>query len=1341
MNTETPEQQSPVQQAAGYASKTRPGFWRSCARQLWRALLFLLLLCTVYMGGGRLLMSVLTTQKGEVELRLSHLLGTQVSIGTLDGSWYRFSPGFAVGGLVLQLDPADPGTRFAIDSGELSLDLWSTLKSGRLSLSHVALSGLELSLQQSANGRWSLRGLPPGDRDYKNLILNLLLETPDISLEETIVRLSLADGREIPLLSVYLQLENAERRHDIKLQFRPGANSPPQHALVQLVGDPRSAFRGDAYLSLVDLDLRPHLLGAMPADWQLETFAVNADLWLELDQRGLHSLKARIDDLQVNAAHADGAVVTLSSAVLNLGAWSEAAVAATDPVWRLTAQDIAMDFNEVLLAPGTINLRLPLDATQPWTLEAADLDVATLAAVAASLPLPDAGKVAVQELAPSGRLHSLILESDRSGNYPDGFLLRTQFEDIAVGAWRGAPAGTGLRGFAEVVAGRGFAEVDARDTSLYLPTLFRAPWNYGQLNTRISWALAPGEVLVSSTPIIVRSADMEGRVQFSLHNTGMGTPAYRSDLSLAVGMDWMNVAVHADYLPTLQRTADTMRWLDEALVGGRIVDSGFLLRNSSTLEPGLSSLTHSSWFRVENGVLRFLPDWPLVSTASAGVLVHDQYTDVISSEASISGINATQVRAQVRPFEGGGSLLDLRVEALAETAVGLDFLRDSPISQQVGQVLDGWEGGGNLQIEVELQQPLGGAQREQHVEVQARAMDSTLRVTPYQLDFTGLDGVINYDNDSGLQAGQLQARLFDKPITVDIDTLPAARGGAGSIRVTGAGRVEAATLAAWEGQSDFVRNILGFTTGEFTYRAQVDIPTGGSGTEVPRLQLSSDLVGVETALPAPFAKEADEVADLRMDLHFPLGTRELSLRYQDWLSGELILDDGSVARGQLYFGALNRDFNIRQSSADPQGLLISGELPVFNYDAWSEVALGFVAEDADAESAGLQDYLRLVDVDIGNLQVIGQEFTDIAVEVLFSEGSWHIHGSNETVSGNLEVPVADASPWQVGLDYLRFPPRPEPDPEATEVPEDIDLLEDVDPTSLPAFAFATDELSIGPSNLGSWSFDFAPGAGGAKISHLRMQEENSRISRVGTGNGNADTEADTDEGASVDWNYLAGVHNSRFSGVFAANDLSKVMPKWGHDANVVSRSANFDSVLTWPGSPLAFSLKKASGDLDMAINNGRFVDIESSSSRLLGAFNFDSLVRRLELDFSDIYQRGFSFDTIRGDLDFNDGVVAFATPLVIDGPSSRISIQGEINLPLETIAADMQVRIPLGENISMLAGLLGAWPIAVSTYIASKIFASQVEDFTTIIYRLEGPWSDPQAGFEPPEDAAIPATP
>ena len=66
----------------------------------------------------------------------------------------------------------------------------------------------------------------------------------------------------------------------------------------------------------------------------------------------------------------------------------------------------------------------------------------------------------------------------------------------------------------------------------------------------------------------------------------------------------------------------------------------------------------------------------------------------------------------------------------------------------------------------------------------------------------------------------------------------------------------------------------------------------------------------------------------------------------------------------------------------------------------------------------------------------------------------------------------------------------------------------------------------------------------------------------------------------------------------------------------------------------------------------------------------------------------------------------------------------------ETIAADVLVNLPLGQNVSVVAGILGAWPIAITTYVASRIFRDQLENFTTVLYRLEGPWDDPQAGFE-----------
>ena len=1322
-----------------------------------RTALTLLLLFTTYVTAGRLLMPALTTQKQDIEVRLTRMLGTPVAIGTIEGDWFRFSPGFALTNLVLQLDPADPQSRIVLAEAEITLDLWKTLLQGQPVLDLIEVNRIELALDQLADGRWTLRGLAPGARDYKDMILDLLLETPLITINESAVRVRLQDGRQLQLQSVFVQLQNQGREHELRLQFRPGAHNNPVLVHVGLNGNPRTRFTASMWVGASSLELHEQLVPFLPEDWQLDSITAAAELWADFDQTGLHSISGIVSNVGVHgtlgksSGQSAGESAGESAVPIDLANAGWRFSARRDPqrpqqatLWQLDLHELAFDWNSTPWNIPLLQLRLPLDSSAVWQLRADTLDMQMLAGIAATLPLPELALSAAQTLAPSGVLRHVLLESDRSGNYPDVFSLKGNFERLAVEAWRGAPAGNGFSGYVETSAHSGFVEVDAGNVSLYFPTLFREPWNYQHINSRVNWSLFDNGFRIGSTPILVSNEFLQGKVQFEVNNERLEDNKRSSTLSLMVGMEYMDLAIHSAYLPTLPRIAPTIAWLDTALQGGRIVNSGFILRTPIGRNTEPDSVTHASWYEVEQGVFKFLPEWPALEIASAHVAVHDQSTQVTSSAARIAGIEVQQVQAQVNPLAGGGSWLDVAVQAHTDTDSGIGFLRTSPLHETIGTALDNWKASGSLDLRVALGIPLGDTLKTQEIAVDVQSSDSTLRLNDQLLDISALNGLISYTHDKGLQAEQLSARIFDADVELGIVTLPNGPAGAKTIRVSSAGHAAIKALKAWEGQAAFVRNLLEFTEGELDYTARLDIPGKGSG-EQTHLRITSSLLGVTSHFPEPLRKSPDQTAKLQLDMHFNGSSHELQLSYSDWLSGALVLDEAGIDRGQLYFGMLNQTFNIRQTDEAASGLLINGDLSAFDYEEWSSVA-DRIAENTTG-GKGLKDYLRLIDVDIGRLHLLDQEFEDINVQVQYREGAWQIYGQNALLAGTIMLPDDTAQPWDVKLDYLRFPPKeiPEPPPEGEEAPpvEEIDLLEKVDPSGLPAFMFQTAELSIGENNLGSWKFTLTPDQDGAVITDFLMEEEASIITGM---TGDEDPEAPvtqpeiTEEtiGARIDWRYRNELHSSDFDGVFTAGDLSKVMPKWGHNANVVSSNARFIGGLAWPGSPLAFSLKKASGELNLAINNGRFVDISSGSSRLLGAFNFDALVRRLELDFSDLYQRGFSFDTIRGTLDFTDGVVHTRIPLIIDGPSSRLNINGEISLAEETIAADMQVRIPLSENISLLAGLLGAWPIALSTYIAGKIFADQVEDFTTIIYRLEGPWDNPQAGFEAPEEAVTP---
>ncbi len=1296
-------------------------------RRLWHLAVALLVLLALYQTGGRLLMPRLGGQKTGIEAQLSQLLGATVTIGELRGGWFRFSPTFELTDITIT---AGGGQQHGARQMTLELDSVDSLLRARPAIARIHADGLDLALQEDDAGRWALAGLARGaGPDYSQQILDFILQTRGIDLTEAALRLQRADGSVVAVDSLYLDLRNRGADHELLSQFRINGQQSPSHVHVNLEGDPRGEFVTTAYVGAPELDLGA-LLGARdPEGWDLQELRLGGGVWLDADQNGVQMLRAALTDVTVAATHgATQRAVTLEHAALNAYARPGA------DAWEIGVADMAFDLQKTPWEIPSLQLQWPHDDATTLSLRAGAIELGLLRQLAVIAPaVSDEAAEIVNTLDPRGALRNVRFDTTRDGSWPGGFTLQANVQDLAVQAWGGAPAGRGLQGYLHVDAQSGFMEVDSDDADLQLPRLFAETWHYDHLNTRVHWEIGDDELRVGSTAIDVRTTEpgrsLDGTVRFDLFRTRDASGARVSDLTLLVGVRSMDTGLRSAYLPTIPRIRPTMDWLQAALQGGQIHDSGFLLRTSTLPDKPAALSTFATWYHVTDGKLQFLPEWPALENITADVVVRDGNVIVRTQQASIAGMALDPALGTVVQQASGGTLLTVRGTANTDTGSGLAFLRDSPVRDAIGPFIDTWQATGAIGVDIALDIPLGAdaAEREDEriIDVRVLSHDSALTLTDYALTIDAINGLVRYHSASGLAATALSANMFDFPIVVGIDTLGDLAAGRRT-RVTSTGRAAVDALQAWPRQPEVVRDVLDYTRGEIAYTATLDIlhQTGADGIRT-RLQLASDLLGLQSNLPRPFAKTAEESASLDLELTFLDEGQILAARYDDFLSGRVLLDADGIDRGQLAFGDRNRDFNIRQSDENTPGLLLSGDLPYFNYEEWIAVTDSMAAK-ATVPQRSLSEYLRLVDMQVGMLEIAGQEFEDIAVQVQVDDAGWQIDGVNALVGGHFTIPM-DASPWTVTLDYLRFPPRPplEIDTEGKPVePEKVDLLEAVDPTTLPPFDFATTELSIGDQNLGAFNFYFRPDGSGAAITDFRMLAPDSSIS-----------DAAKTGGASIDWRYRNGMHASSFIGAFSATDLSEVLPRWGHGANVESEQASFTGTLQWVGSPLAFTLRDTSGQLRLDIQDGRFVDIEAGSARVFGALNFDALVRRLQLDFSDIFQSGYNFDSITGDLVLERGQVTTTGPVVIDGPSSKISINGEIDLAEETIAADMEVQIPLGQNVSMVAGLLGAWPIAVSTYLASIIFADQVADFATVIYRLDGPWENPATVFEAPADA------
>jgi uncharacterized protein YhdP len=133
--------------------------------------------------------------------------------------------------------------------------------------------------------------------------------------------------------------------------------------------------------------------------------------------------------------------------------------------------------------------------------------------------------------------------------------------------------------------------------------------------------------------------------------------------------------------------------------------------------------------------------------------------------------------------------------------------------------------------------------------------------------------------------------------------------------------------------------------------------------------------------------------------------------------------------------------------------------------------------------------------------------------------------------------------------------------------------------------------------------------------------------------------------------------------------------------------------------------------------------------RLMAILNFDSLARRLRLDFSDLYKSGLAYDEISGKASFVPGTMTFTEPLSVKTPSSRLQMAGKLDLENEKIDARLIATLPVVGSYTFFTALVTGLPAAAGIYVASKLFKKQVDQATSISYSIRGDWSEPKMSF------------
>lgn len=1305
---------------------------RLFTRWVWGSLVFLVIFMAVCVQLGRSAFPYLNDYKPQIEAQLTRALNADIQVGEIQASWDGLRPALKL----INVDVSGGKHEGSMRVGEMSaeVNLLATFKDWRLALGQLHFKGLQIELRQADDGGWAIVGLPQSKASNNNFTiddpLDIFLFGRRIELIDTEVTLHFRTAHRAQMTIPAASLENDAGFHRLKAKVDVDSDSNAFYFVVEGHGDPRDdeRFNARGYLQLQQFPLQK----------VVAAIGLNQGLAIE---PGLWSDGSRLDfQLWFTGSMAKGYQFNgggkASGLPFDLPGDIEAPAI---PQFKYTGQwqreqginlqiaDLGVSWPSVKVPP--IDVQLQASLTAPVQLTIRELDVGAWSHALGQLNLGRKLTELHETLAPAGVLKNIgVTLTDKASGY---FHLKADVIDGAVESWQGAPQIRHATGFVEATAWQGRMVIEANNGfSMHYPIVYKKPLNFYEASGEVAWFVRPDEdmVYVTSGLLNLKGESGEGAGYLYLSLPTKSHEDTEPEMTLLVGMRESVARYHEAYVPFT--IPDSLYdWLGRSIKEGGLTDGGFIYRGSLLKTPKRPRSLQLS-MKIHSGELAFDPAWPSLEKADATLLVDDLALKVAIDDAKILGNQLTNGRVQLVETDG-----DIALAISADASGGIDqaleLLRQSPVQSVAGDAFAQFSASGKYQGHVELFVPLSGGMNEGWQNIEATINDAEIDLPELGLTFNHVASTLNYHTQKGLSAERIRGHLWGKALAGNLETIADTKGK--YLQLGFQGDVAIKDLNGW-----LNRPLFNYMDGASAVTGNLKLPFDHPEQGI-ELSAHTNLVGVSLTYPAPFNKSSDAL--LPLDIHF--------LRAKNAETGLLTLTSTEILQSQLMLQSgrllgLDVGFN-EAASVTPGNMRLHGQLHNIAIEPWSEFVMGYLAAldgNAKADSEGEQVSATALPRFSMGLQVTNADLKGLSLAHLGLWGkelddSWYFDIETPQTVANFRK-YFDQRPSQLHIEYLHLPAMSD----EGEQRKHQSMLADTALELLEAMDVKIDELAVGGQGWGHIAFDYRPQHKGLVAKNIRGNLRGLKT----LGSTLAIYKRDTNA-----W-------ESSFSGKVNAADLGAVMANFGHPKMIVTQDSRFDVSLNWPGYPDQIDLQALSGTLDLTMLNGRFIagasGGDSSLLKLISLLNFDTLVRRLKLDFSDLHPEGLSFDSVSGRLNFDKALVTLSeqSPLKVDTTSADMQMTGDIDLVEQTVDSQVIATLPLAGNLAVAAALTAGLPAAVGVYVVGKLFKEQVNDIASVRYTMKGSWDEPKLEVdkvfesrvknrEPAQDSAPATTP
>ncbi len=1279
-------------------------------RWLYKSIAILLVTFAVLLSFIRLFLPYADNFRDEIKHYVNTNYNANIEIESLASDWNNTGPTFS--GRNISFLSAN-GTQAFLGEFTIEINLWQSLHQLQLVTQNVKVIDSTITLDAKIFNKTTHNRKDNAllDRLY-NLVLN---QIPHIILVNSYIEIqgeSVEHTLQIPKLSWL----NTNTRHQANGEvIVDGLSNNTLTLLVDLETDKSNTLSGQAYFEAANINITPWIKSFLAIEDKQTNSDINFKTWLDIKENvatqlsvifGENTLSWQSEQfIQPSSKNTkttpldnteNQLVVEQGQVVIKALPNNQGYRYYTSPIlWQVNEQ-----VQQNLEIDGTINKGY-VDGY------ISSIDIHSVSELASLFVKSKKTQEILTTLSPRGVVNELHFVLENS------LRLTTQFHQVAINNHQAIPGIENVSGILAFQNKQLAINLIATDGQLDFGEHLKRPVPYEQFSVDMMADVTAG-TLVNINDIAFSSPELifEGNVAVSI-------PEDKS-IQLAVLMNVDELAGESlkYYYPYKIMKAETLAFLESAITDGKIthgdiIFDGYLKdfpfnHQKANEAPGIFVVEA----QLENATFKFSPLWPAIQNGFAGVNYINDQLSVTAHSGNIMGLDASHVTAEIKK-----DLLTLDIQMINQEPENVRALMNaSTLKSSVGNVLDRLmiehPVSGHLITDIPLQ-GAGATVAKGAIQFENNRMN--LQVP--NMTLTDVSGELAFTNEL-LTIEGMTLNWREKPVVLDLNAGYENKNYQVNLDFSGSWKDK-----LW--QQEFPDLLQPYAHGDFDWQGKLVLYTPKDGDFSYEFELESNLQDIELLLPGPFAKKNKERIVFRADIIGNVASSTINFIAKEEVKFRSILSHEAVQLTQTHL-ALGRE----HIKLPDDGFYISGDFSDIDVQLWQPFITDFVfalpQKDSNATEPAILPAPSTIGINTDVLMVFDEPFNQAIFTMTNLNDSWLMQLKADKTEGKTKLyPDFKTRGLDIELDFLTIG-----DNKVTSVIDDF--TQEIKPINDVAKTEKSDEITVTTEKEELPVKESKPKK---EIDHqlnqtvfnaippIRLQCQRCIIDGLDFGLVNVElTKPDesilkikkltakrkgfTGE-LSGHWAMTDLSSTTQIQGTIDVKSIEDEMRRIGLDSIIKDSGADLTFDINWLGSASDFSLATLNGHIKSRLDDGYLSKVDDQA-RIFSILSLQSLVRKLTLDFRDVFSDGMFYSEIKGDATIDNGII-YTDNMQMKGAAGDLQVKGNTNLISSQLDYRMSYKPNLTSSLPVLAWVATLNPLAIIAGLAiDEVVTSQV---------------------------------